>query len=101
VWVETEKIIGVSRYSTNPDKASCEFSLVVTDDFGGQGIGSRLMINIMEVARENGLLEIDGLVLSKNLGMLKLMRSLGFSVESMEDDPDFKIVRKSYKANLI
>jgi acetyltransferase len=94
VWVETEKIIGVSRYSTNPDKASCEFSLVVTDDFGGQGIGSRLMINIMEVARENGLLEIDGLVLSKNPGMLKLMRSLGFSVESMEDDPDFKIVRK-------
>jgi acetyltransferase len=94
VWIETEKIIGVSRYSTNPDKASCEFSLVVADDFGGQGIGSRLMINIMEVARDNGLLEIDGLVLSKNPGMLKLMRSLGFSVESMEDDPDFKIVRK-------
>lgn len=94
VWTESEKIIGVSRYSTNPDKASCEFSLVVADDFGGQGIGSRLMINIMEVARDKGLSEIDGLVLSKNPGMLKLMRSLGFSVENMIDDPDFKIVRK-------
>lgn len=93
-WVETEKIIGVSRYSTNPDKSSCEFSLVVTDDFGGQGIGSRLMLNIMDVARDKGLSEIDGLVLSKNPGMLKLMRSLGFSVEIMIDDPDFKIVRK-------
>lgn len=93
-WVETEKIIGVSRYSTNPDKSSCEFSLVVTDDFGGQGIGSRLMLNIMDVARDKGLTEIDGLVLSKNPGMLKLMRSLGFSVENMIDDPDFKIVRK-------
>lgn len=93
-WLETEKIIGVSRYSTNPDKASCEFSLVVADDFGGQGIGSRLMINIMEVARDKGLSEIDGLVLSKNPSMLKLMRSLGFSVESMTDDPDFKIARK-------
>ncbi|QWD59523.1 bifunctional acetate--CoA ligase family protein/GNAT family N-acetyltransferase [Polynucleobacter sp. MWH-UH35A] len=93
-WVETEKIIGVSRYSTNPDKSSCEFSLVVTDDFGGQGIGSRLMLNIMDVARDKGLSEIDGLVLSKNPGMLKLMRSLGFSVENMIDDPDFKIVRK-------
>jgi len=92
--VKTEKIIGVSRYSTNPDKASCEFSLVVTDSFGGQGIGSRLMISIMEVARDKGLSEIDGLVLSKNPGMLKLMRSLGFSIESMVDDTDFKIVRK-------
>ena len=94
VWIESEKIIGVSRYSTNPDKASCEFSLAVADDFGGQGIGSRLMINIMEVARDKGLAEIDGLVLSKNPGMLKLMRNLGFSVEAMEDDPDFKIVRR-------
>ena len=93
-WVETQKIIGVSRYNTNPDKASCEFSLVVADDFGGQGIGSKLMTNIMEVAHDKGLSEIDGLVLSKNPGMLKLMRSLGFSVEAMEDDPDFKIVRK-------
>ncbi len=93
-WHESEKIIGVSRFSTNPDKASCEFSLVVADDFGGQGIGSRMMISIMEVARDKGLNEIDGLVLSKNPGMLKLMRSLGFTVESMEDDPDFKLVRK-------
>ena len=93
-WQDSDKIIGVSRYSTNPDKASCEFSLVVGDDFGGQGIGSRLMTSIMEVARDKGLSEIDGLVLSKNPGMLKLMRSLGFSVESMVDDPDFKIVRK-------
>ena len=92
--VETQRIIGVSRYSTNPDKASCEFSLAVADSFGGQGIGSRLMISIMEVARDKGLDEIDGLVLSKNPGMLKLMRSLGFTVEPMVDDPDFKIVRK-------
>jgi len=94
VWVESEKIIGVARYSTNPDKASCEFSLAVSDEFSGQGIGSRLMLNIMEVARDKGLAEIDGLVLSKNPGMLKLMRNLGFSVEGMVDDPDFKIVRK-------
>jgi acetyltransferase len=30
---ETERIIGVSRYITNPDQTSCEFSLVVADDF--------------------------------------------------------------------
>ena len=40
---ETERIIGVSRYITNPDHTSCEFSLVVADDFNGRGLGSRLM----------------------------------------------------------
>ncbi len=89
---ETERIIGVSRYITNPDHTSCEFSLVVADDFGGRGLGSRLMESIMEVARDRGLQEIDGLVLANNPGMLKLMRSLGFSVKTYADDPDFKLV---------
>ncbi len=58
--VETERIVGVSRYVTNPDQSSCEFSLVVADDFSGKGLGSRLMESIMDVAREKGLAEIDG-----------------------------------------
>ncbi len=90
--VETSRIVGVSRYITNPDSASCEFSLVVADDFGGRGMGSRLMLSIMDVAREKGLTEIDGLVLTNNPGMLKLMKSLGFSVKSFPDDPDFRLV---------
>jgi acetyltransferase len=89
---ETERIVGVSRYVTNPDRASCEFALVVADDFNGQGLGSRLMENIMEVAREKGLSEIEGLVLTGNTPMLKLMRALGFTVKPYTDDPDFKLV---------
>ena len=52
---ETERMIGVSRYITNPDASSCEFSLVVADDFKGQGLGSRLMLSIIDVARSKGL----------------------------------------------
>ena len=90
--IETERIIGVSRYITNPDSSSCEFSLVVADDFGGRGLGSRLMLSIMEVAREKGLAEIEGLVLSNNPGMLKLMKGLGFAIKPFPDDPDFRLV---------
>ncbi len=90
--LETERIIGVSRYVTNPDKSSCEFSLVVADDFAGKGLGSRLMMAIMDVARDKGLSEIEGLVLTHNPGMLKLMRSLGFTVKTFEEDADFKLV---------
>jgi acetyltransferase len=64
----------------------------VADDFGGRGLGSRLMLSIMEVAREKGLDEIDGLVLANNPGMLKLMKGLGFTVKPYAEDPDFKLV---------
>jgi acetyltransferase len=89
---ETERIVGVSRYVTNPDQSSCEFALVVADDFNGKGMGSRLMLSIMDVARDKGLSEMEGLVLANNPGMLKLMRSLGFVVKPYPDDADFRLV---------
>jgi len=88
---EQERIIAVSRYITNVDRRSCEFSLLVDDGFSGKGLGSKMMQSIMEVARDRGLEEIDGLVLANNSPMLKLMRSLGFTVRSYEEDPDFKV----------
>ncbi len=89
---ETERIIGVSRYITNPDQSSCEFALVVADDYAGKGLGSRLMESIMDVARDKGLSEIIGLVLANNTGMLKLMRSLGFHVKRHAEDREFMLV---------
>lgn len=92
VLQEHEQIIGMSQYITNPDKASCEFSLLVADALSGKGLGSRLMLSIMDEARDKGLQEIDGLVLSHNHGMLSLMRRLGFAVKTFSEDPDFKLV---------
>jgi acetyltransferase len=91
-FTETERIVGVSRYVTNPDQSSCEFSLLVADEFHGKGLGSRLMESIMAVARENGLSEIEGLVLSGNSAMLKLMKGLGFTAKRFAEDPDFNLV---------
>ena len=87
----TERIIGMSQYVTNPDKSSCEFSIMVGDDFGGKGLGSRLMLSIMEEARDKGLKEIDGLVLANNQTMLALMRKLGFTIQKFVEDEDFKL----------
>ena len=95
VFTDTEQIIGVSRYITNPDQTSCEFSLVVSDHFSGQGLGSRLMLSIMEFARARGLAEIDGLVLANNPNMLRLMSGLGFAVKAFPEDPDFRLVTKA------
>ncbi|MDB5848992.1 MAG: family N-acetyltransferase [Rhodoferax sp.] len=89
---ETSRIVGVSRYITNPDSTSCEFSLAVADTFSGKGLGSRLMLSIMDFAREKGLQEMQGLVLTHNPNMLKLMRKLGFVVKAYDEDADFRLV---------
>ncbi len=86
-----EKVIAISRYVTNPDSTSCEFSLVVADEFMGQGLGTRMMLSIMDVARSKGLKRIAGMVLNRNAPMLKLMRSLDFDVQPYEGDPDFRL----------
>ncbi|GIZ51779.1 bifunctional acetate--CoA ligase family protein/GNAT family N-acetyltransferase [Noviherbaspirillum aridicola] len=91
VAVHEGRIIAVSRYVTNPDLDSCEFSLAVADDFNGQGLGSRMMYAIMDAARAKGLKQIEGLVLTNNAPMLRLMRSLEFEVRRFEEDPDFRL----------
>jgi acetyltransferase len=90
-FTDTERIIGVSRYVTNPDLTTCEFSLAISDEFNGQGLGSRMMLSIMDVARSKGLSQIEGLVLTNNTSMLKLMRGLDFEIKKYEEDPDFRL----------
>lgn len=76
---------------------------VATDDlfgpaisrFSGQGFGTRLMLAIMDVARDKGPSEIDGLVLCKNSGMLTLMASLGFQIRPYAEDLDFRLCSKA------
>lgn len=92
---ETERIIAVSRYITNPDQTTCEFSLAVGDDFAGQGLGTRMMLAIIDVARSRGLSQIIGLILSNNARMLKLMRGLGFTIGPFPEDPGFKTATKA------
>jgi acetyltransferase len=84
--------LGVARYVTNPDKKSCEFALVVSDKWQRQGIGHRLMHNLMEVARDRGLEKMEGEVLSNNFKMLDLMKSLNFHITTSPDDNSIKQV---------
>jgi acetyltransferase len=50
------------------------------------------MLSIMDVVRDKGLTEMEGLVLANTPNMLKLMRSLGFVVKAYPDDADFRLV---------
>lgn len=87
--------MGAARYAINPDGESCEFALIVSDQWQNRGLGSRLMLKLMDVARSRGLKVIEGEVLAQNQNMLKLMTILGFEVLPSEDDPAVKRVVRS------
>ncbi len=89
---DDEEIIGVVRYLLNPDRRSCEFAIAIADRVQRQGLGTTLMTAIVEQARKQGLLRIEGFVLAVNAPMMRLMQSLGFSVQTDPDDPGLKKV---------
>ena len=56
--------IGVARYVINASGDSCEFAVAIADDWQKRGIGGRLMVSLMDAAREKGLRRIEGDVLT-------------------------------------
>ena len=87
--VHGDEQIGVARYSTNVDKTSCEFALVVSDKWQSRGIAHHLMKDLMEIARDRNLETMEGQVLRDNSKMLELVSSLGFEIRN--DPVDHKI----------
>jgi len=87
-----EEQIGVARYTTNVDKTSCEFALVVSDRWQNRGIAHHLMRDLMEIARDRNLESMQGQVLSSNTRMLELVASLSFQVRNDPEDPAIKQV---------
>ncbi len=85
-----EEEIGVCRYITNPDAESCEFALVIADDWHRKGLGRRLMTQLIDVARARGLRSMVGHVLAENRGMLSLCQGLGFVISDSPEGPMLK-----------
>jgi acetyltransferase len=82
--------IGVARYVIDSSGDTCEFAIAIADTWQKRGIGGRLMVSLMDAAREKGLRRIDGDVLTANTKMLRFMQKLGFEVLANPEDPDLK-----------
>ncbi|MDM7322752.1 MAG: GNAT family N-acetyltransferase, partial [Gammaproteobacteria bacterium] len=80
--------IGVARYSVEPDGESAEFAVVVADAWHGQGVGTLLLEALIESARQRGVRELIGEVLTRNRSMLALADRLGFSRQMLESNED-------------
>ncbi len=81
-----EKQIGVARYITLSDEETCEFAIVVGDDWQGKGLARRLFSMLIDIARGRRLKVMTGVTLRENGRMLDLARANGFGIKTDEDD---------------
>jgi len=86
--------LGVARFAINPDGESCEFAVVINDQWQKQGIGHKLMGVLMDVARAKGMRVMDGEVMKRNTRMLKLAEALGFKVEAHPEDDSVRYISR-------
>jgi acetyltransferase len=82
-----DRVLGVARYALNADGESCDFAIVVADDWQRRGLGSHLLSRLVATASERGLKRIRGDVLAINRPMADFARAHGFSVSRSDDEP--------------
>jgi acetyltransferase len=79
-----EQILGVARACADPDNNAAEFAVLVRSDLKGHGLGRLLMQKLLRYCRARGTQQLWGNVLSENVAMLQLSRSLGFRVRAVD-----------------
>ena len=89
-----EQFVGVGRYVVDPPTNIADIALVLADAWQGQGLGRRLLATLLEHARTAGVREAVGVVLATNKAMLRLARSMGFSVTAEPGDATVMRIRR-------
>lgn len=87
-----EREIAVARYVVNPDGESCDFAIVVADDWQGRGLATHLMESLIRVAERKRLKRMVGQVLSENVAMLHLAERIGFEIRPDPEDPAVSLI---------
>ena len=103
VALKDEAALGVARFHAEPAPylqlaRRAAYAIAVRSDWKGRGLGYLLMTRLIAVAREWGIGELVGQVLSENHRMLVMCRELGFSIASDPNDATIIQVRKVLSA---
>ena len=80
------RLAGIGSFNIESDFRSCEFSVMVHDDFQGKGLAYKLVDLLIGIADEKGLEEFYGYIQPNNSRMVRLCEKLGMTRESASDD---------------
>ena len=84
--------VGIARYVRDADAPEAEIAFEVVDRWQGAGIGKRLVQELRELAREEGILRFRALVAHGNAHALALVRTLGEVLARRYEGSDVELV---------
>ena len=90
--LENGEMLGAVRLMLDADCETGEYAILLRSDQKGRGLGWALMKMMIEYAEREGLLLVEGQVLSDNTTMLGMCEQLGFKIRDEVDDPGVKRV---------
>jgi acetyltransferase len=76
-----QEIIAVGRLNKEVGLPEGEFSLLVSDNYQGQGLGTALLTRLLDVGRDEGLATIYAYMLDENMGMRRICKNMGFEFQ--------------------
>jgi len=95
-----ERMLGVARVIADPDGTQTEFSIMVGDPWQGQGVGAQLLLNLLKVAKQQGVEKVWGTVLPENTQMQRLGKKFGFGIKYNSEEGAFDLTIDLAKAEL-
>jgi Acyl-CoA synthetase (NDP forming) len=90
---DKNEMVGIANFSSDPNKETAEYSVLVRSDLKGHGLGTALLKRIVEYAKAFGVKEIYGDVLTENSMMLALCKDLGFTVAAIPGSPEMVLTK--------
>ena len=84
---ESGQIVGVARYiAIQGDPGAAEVAVAVDDDWQGHGIGRRLIADLAERARAEGITRVLAQVATENVTVIEWIRRSGGVVTARDGD---------------
>lgn len=74
---DSGRLVGVARYVREKDPEVAEAAVTVADDWHGRGVGTMLLHEIAQRAREEGVTRFTAYVLARNEDMVDMLFRLG------------------------
>lgn len=78
--------LGIGRLSKLHGTNEAEFSMIVSDRYQKQGVGSELLRNLIEIGKDEQLKAITADILLQNKGMQRVCEKLGFKLTVNHED---------------
>jgi acetyltransferase len=86
-----QEIIGIVRLSKIIGTQEAQFKILIADNSQNQGLGTHLLKTIIDLAREEKISRLFGIVAEENKRLLHICKKLGFSIRSYREKPPLEL----------